>query len=239
MVFGKYINRYYLKYAALLLAGLAALIAVDYLQLEIPGLYQMVINGVNQGFVVQNGVQVPFTMDFLLDKICKPLVILILCIVFCRFAWRVTIFGAATKMEQDLRDRMFDRCRHLSQDYYQVNKVGNLMSLFTNDLDTVQECFGWGFLQVFDAAFLGGLAVYRMVKNGPHADPAVPDPHGTAVCGCVHRRAGHDKKVGLPAGVLLQAVRFCSGKLLRYCGHQGICEGNKRTAGLPGAEPGK
>ena len=100
MVFGKYINRYYLKYAALLLAGLAALIAVDYLQLEIPGLYQMVINGVNQGFVVQNGVQVPFTMDFLLDKICKPLVILILCIVFCRFAWRVTIFGAATKMEQ-------------------------------------------------------------------------------------------------------------------------------------------
>ena len=167
MVFGKYINRYYLKYAALLLAGLAALIAVDYLQLEIPGLYQMVINGVNQGFVVQNGVQVPFTMDFLLDKICKPLVILILCIVFCRFAWRVTIFGAATKMEQDLRDRMFDRCRRLSQDYYQVNKVGNLMSLFTNDLDTVQECFGWGFLQVFDAAFLGGLAVYRMVKMDP------------------------------------------------------------------------
>lgn len=164
MVFGKYINRYYLKYAVLLLAGLIALVSVDYLQLEIPELYQMVINGINQGYVVQNGVQVPFNMDFLLDRICMPMVVIILCIVFGRFAWRVTIFGAATRMEQDLRDRMFDHCRHLSQDYYQINKVGNLMSLFTNDLDTVQECFGWGFLQLFDAAFLGGLAVYRMVK---------------------------------------------------------------------------
>ena len=164
MVFGKYINRYYWKYAPLLLVGLAALIAVDYLQLEIPALYQMVINGINQGYVDIDGVTTAFTMEVLLDSICMPMVWIILAIVFGRFLWRVTIFGAATRMEQDLRDRMFDRCRHLSQDYYQVNKVGNLMSLFTNDLDTIQECFGWGFLQLFDASFLGGLAIYRMLQ---------------------------------------------------------------------------
>ena len=164
MVFGKYINRYYWKYAPLLLVGLAALIAVDYLQLEIPALYQMVINGINQGYVDIDGVKTAFTMEVLLDSICMPMVWIILAIVFGRFLWRVTIFGAATRMEQDLRDRMFDRCRHLSQDYYQVNKVGNLMSLFTNDLDTIQECFGWGFLQLFDASFLGGLAIYRMLQ---------------------------------------------------------------------------
>ena len=45
MIFGKHINRYYLKYAGMLLPGLAALILVDTLQLEIPALYQMVING--------------------------------------------------------------------------------------------------------------------------------------------------------------------------------------------------
>lgn len=164
MVFGKYINRYYWKYAPLLLVGLAALIAVDYIQLEIPALYQMVINGINQGYVDIDGVKTAFTMEVLLDSICMPMVWIILAIVFGRFLWRVTIFGAATRMEQDLRDRMFDRCRHLSQDYYQVNKVGNLMSLFTNDLDTIQECFGWGFLQLFDASFLGSLAIYRMLQ---------------------------------------------------------------------------
>ena len=39
MIFGKHINRYYLKYAGWLIAGLLSLVAVDYLQLEIPKLY--------------------------------------------------------------------------------------------------------------------------------------------------------------------------------------------------------
>ena len=38
MIFGKHINRYYRKYALWLIAGLAALVMVDFLQLEIPKL---------------------------------------------------------------------------------------------------------------------------------------------------------------------------------------------------------
>ena len=47
MIFGKYINRYYLKNAPVLLLVLAALLTVDYIQLLIPRLYRLVINGVN------------------------------------------------------------------------------------------------------------------------------------------------------------------------------------------------
>ncbi len=162
MIFGKHINRYYVKYAWLLLLGLAALIAVDYMQLEIPELYQMIVNGMNQGFLVVDGVQTAFDMDFLLDSICMPMVWIILSMVFGRFAWRICFFGAAILVEKDLRDRMFDNCRSLSREYYQVNKVGNLMSLFTNDLDTVQECYGWGIMMFCDALFLGVLAVIKM-----------------------------------------------------------------------------
>ena len=162
MIFGKHINKYYVKYAWMLLLGLAALIAVDYMQLEIPELYQMLINGMNQGYVLLDGVQVAFDMDFLLDRICMPMVWIILSMVFGRFAWRVCFFGAAIRVETDLRDRMFDNCRHLSREYYQVNKVGNLMSLFTNDLDTVQECYGWGVMMFCDALFLGVLAIVKM-----------------------------------------------------------------------------
>ena len=49
MIFGKHINRYYLKYAGWLIFGLLSLVAVDFLQLEIPKLYGMVINGINNG----------------------------------------------------------------------------------------------------------------------------------------------------------------------------------------------
>ena len=162
MIFGKYINRYYLKYAPHLLVGLLALWTVDYLQLVIPELYQMVINGMNQGYVVVDGVQQTFDMTFLLDKICMPMLVVAIAIVFGRFLWRVSIFGAAVRVETDLRDKMFDHAKGLSREYYQVNKVGNLMSLFTNDLDTVQECYGWGFMQFFDALILGVLSMSKM-----------------------------------------------------------------------------
>ena len=167
MIFGKHINKYYLKYGYMMLLGLAALVLVDYMQLIIPNLYQMVINGMNQGFVMVDGVRAEFNMEFLLDKICMPMVGVILCMVVGRFLWRVALFGAAIKLEADLRDRMFDHCKDLSREYYQVNKVGNLMSLFTNDLDTVQECFGWGFMMFFDAVFLGILAILNMLKMNP------------------------------------------------------------------------
>ncbi len=162
MIFGKHINRYYLKYGIFLLLGVLTLAAVDYLQLIIPNLYQMIVNGMNQGFVAVDGAQVPFDMDFLLDRICMPMVWVILALVFGRFFWRVMLFGSAIQMEADLRNAMFDNARHLSREYYQVNKVGNLMSLFTNDLDTVQECFGVGILMFFDALLLGVMAVVKM-----------------------------------------------------------------------------
>ena len=163
MIFGKHINRYYLKYGSMLLLGLAALVMVDYLQLEIPGIYQMVINGVNQGYVLVDGVRMNFDMPFLLDYICMPMLKVIVFIVFGRFLWRVCFFGAGIRVESDLRNRMFDHAKDLSREYYQVNKVGDLMSLFTNDLDTIQECYGWGIMMFFDALILGIMALVRML----------------------------------------------------------------------------
>lgn len=167
MIFGRHINKYYIHYAPMLLMGTAALLLVDYLQLLIPNLYQMLINGMNQGTVNVGGELIAFDMNFLLDVICMPMVGIILAIVFGRFLWRVMFFGAATRVEAKLREDMFDNCRHLSCEYYQENKVGNLMSLFTNDLDTVQECFGWGIMMFLDTLFLGILAIARMWAMDP------------------------------------------------------------------------
>jgi len=164
MIFGKHINRYYLRYAHMLILGLIALVAVDYLQLEVPALYGMVVNGINDGYVTMNGENIPFTMGFVVDHICMPMVWVIILIVIGRFLWRVCFFGSAVRLEEDLRNRMFSHAQELSREYYQVNKVGDLMSLFTNDLDTVQECFGWGVMMFFDAVMLGIMAIGNMWK---------------------------------------------------------------------------
>ena len=167
MIFGKHLNKYYRKYGLALLLGALTLLVVDYVELTVPHFYQMVINGMNEGFVVEKGVRYVFDMDFLLEKIAKPMIFVIICMTVGRFLWRICIFGSAVKVSFDLRNEMFAHSKELSRQYYQVNKVGDLMSLYTNDLDTVHECFGAGFLMFFDALIQGGMSIGKMFTMNP------------------------------------------------------------------------
>ncbi|MBR6825075.1 MAG: hypothetical protein IKM59_00860, partial [Oscillospiraceae bacterium] len=94
MLFGRHINRYYGKYCIRLLFGLAALILIDYVQLIIPELYRMVINGVNTGYAELEGEVHVFDMAFLLDHICLPMLLVIFAMLTGRFLWRICFFGA-------------------------------------------------------------------------------------------------------------------------------------------------
>lgn len=167
MLFGKHINKYYLRYLHMIIIGLFALILVDYFQLLIPEIFKTVVNGINDGYVILDDKYYVFDMSFLLDKICLPMIFVIFAIIIGRFIWRICFFGSAIGVECDIRRRMFDHCCDLSQNFYQKNKVGNLMSLFTNDLRTVQECFGSGLLSFLDALFLGSLSIYKMFCLNP------------------------------------------------------------------------
>ncbi len=164
MIFGRQINKYYLKYLLPILLGIVALIAVDYAQLIIPELYSLVINGINEGQVEIDGIMYDFDKTLLMNKVCVPMFIVIVSLVIGRFIWRVCLFGSGYRVEKDLRGRMFRHSEFLSCEFYSKNKVGNMMSLFTNDLETVQDCFGSGIMMTFDAVFMGGLSLYKMFR---------------------------------------------------------------------------
>ena len=166
MIFGRYINKFYLKYLGLILTGILTLVVVDYVQLEIPAIYRVVLTAMNSGYV-DEAHTVPFTADIFMQKICLPMLIIIAVMLLGRFLWRICFFGAGARIEESLRRMMFDNARTLSQDFYSGNKVGGLMSLFTNDLTCVQECVSWGFLMFFDALFLGALAAIKMFSVQP------------------------------------------------------------------------
>lgn len=168
MVFGKHINRYYIKYAPQLLLGILALIVIDYFQLKTPDLYALIIDGIQHNADIDAGkIDASlryFDMPFVVNEILWPMLVVILVMLVGRFVWRICFFGASISVSTDLRRRMFARCEQLSQQYYQVNKVGNLMSFFINDIETIDECFGDGVLKMTDALVLGGLAIYKMAK---------------------------------------------------------------------------
>ena len=115
MIFGKHINRYYIRYMPMLLLGLLALILVDYFQLKVPEYYRMVINGMNEGRVLFEGEYVPFDVDFLLDEICLPMIVVVLAMTTGRFLWRICFLGSGIRVETRLRDRMFDHAKELSR----------------------------------------------------------------------------------------------------------------------------
>ena len=155
IIFQKHLKKYYLKYSWLLLLGIAALFIVDWAQLQIPALYGRLIDGLDPG------TESVLTKEGLL-KICMEAFIYIAVLVVGRFAWRICFFNSANGVEADLREKMFERSVDLSQQYYKLNKVGNIMSLYTNDLETVNEWFGDGTLMFFDAVILGSMALYKM-----------------------------------------------------------------------------
>ena len=162
MIFGRHINKYYLKHLPVLVLGILALLLVDFFQLKIPELYNLVISGLEHGSVDIGNVAYPFDMTFLIEKICLPMLGITAALIAGRFLWRICFFGSAIKVETDMRRDMFDHSKNLSHQYYQKNKVGNMMSLYTNDLETINECFGDGVLMFFDALLLGTLAVGKM-----------------------------------------------------------------------------
>lgn len=154
MLFGKNVNRYYFKYFHLFLIGIAALLLVDYIQLLIPENYGNLIDLIGSKTL---------TMASLL-KIIYNMLFITLCMFVGRFAWRMAVLNVGVRVETDLRVRMFRKMESLSQDYFQIHKTGAQMALYTNDLMSIKNCFTDGIIFLVDAFFLGGLAIYKMVK---------------------------------------------------------------------------
>ena len=159
MIFGKYIKGLYKKYLIFFIIGVLATIAVDWVQLYLPEYLGNVVNIVSE---LEPGKAIPQ------DVMNKMLIYLglIIAIGFALFAgrviWRFSLFYASKRMEADIRKMMFEKAEQLSVTYYHSNKVGNIMSWFTTDLETIEEFLGWGAIMVADAIFMTIFAAIKM-----------------------------------------------------------------------------
>ena len=152
MLLGKYVNKYYAKYWFFYLAGVLALVAVDYVQLFEPIFLGRIVDHLSAGQA---------DLAFIGD-ICLKLLGVAAVMFLGRMLWRYTLFNASQRIEAGLRREMFQKSERLSQTYYHNTKVGSIMSWFTTDLETVEEYTGFGTVQLVDGLFLGILVIVRM-----------------------------------------------------------------------------
>lgn len=80
-----------------------------------------------------------------------------------RYMWRNAIWGGAARLEQLLRDRLFQHFMRMDRTFYQRYRTGDLMAHATNDLEAVQRVAGGGILQFADAIITGGTTLIAMM----------------------------------------------------------------------------
>ncbi|MDR2096216.1 MAG: ABC transporter ATP-binding protein/permease [Treponema sp.] len=71
-----------------------------------------------------------------------------------RFLWRYFIHGSSRRIEAEMRDRLFEHLLTLSYDFYQKNKIGDLMARATNDLSAVRNALGMGLVALVDGTIM-------------------------------------------------------------------------------------
>lgn len=156
MVFGKAINKYYAKYWYLFFLGILGLIVVDYAQLMIPEIMGDLVDAIK--------LDPNFVLTWAgLKKPVLTILFIGVAIFFGRFLWRLTLLRAGFLIEADIRKDMFLHAEKMSVRYYQEQKVGAMMALFTNDLETIQTVVSDGTIFLIDALFLGILSLIKMM----------------------------------------------------------------------------
>lgn len=144
----KYIKKYWVSY----LLGMIVLLAVDYLGLLIPEYTGDVTDGLIAGMGMVEVISLLVKILFVGGLMALG-----------RFGWRFYIFGAARKIEYELRGEMFKHLSTLSMRYYNENKTGDLMAHFTNDLGAIRMSLGPAVISTFDAIVMTIMVIAKMI----------------------------------------------------------------------------
>lgn len=156
MLLGKSLKKYYKHYILLILVGVLALIAVDWVQLYIPELLGKIVKLFDNNYVAN---------DILSDvkKISLEVIGIALAMFIGRILFRITLFRVSTGVAFGLRQEMFEKAERLDVEYYHNVKTGTLMSWVTQDTEEIQEYFGWGTVMLIDGVFLTILCIIKML----------------------------------------------------------------------------
>lgn len=143
------IKPYFVENRAKIIAGLVSLIVVDVLQLIIPRIIKWAVDDLTA-----------FNIDAarLLSYALLMVGIAVLVGIF-RYIWRRCLLGTSRRVEEGLRNTLFNHLQTLSASYFDNVKTGDLMAHATNDIQQIRMATGMGMVAINDAIVLGLAAI--------------------------------------------------------------------------------
>ncbi len=132
--------------------GIIILVFVALINLFPPYAVRVIVDGVAMGNLTQ-------------EKMLKWSLLLLgtgFLVYGLRYAWRLTIFGASSRLGHLLRKKLFEHFTHMSPQFYQEHRTGDLMAHATNDIHAIEMTAGVGVLTLIDSLTTGSLVVFSM-----------------------------------------------------------------------------
>ncbi len=135
--------RHYLwKYRKFVVIGLGSLLMVDVLEVLPPFILKKSIDALTEGQPLRRLAQMAFAYFgvSLLQGVG-------------RYGWRMYLIRASMFSGRDIRQRYTEHLFGLSASFFDRRRIGDLMSLATNDVEAVRMAMGAGLLTLADAFF--------------------------------------------------------------------------------------
>lgn len=174
-----YLRRYRRQY----LGGLLCLFIIDAAQMLVPQFLRRAIDIISLGDFEWRQAGLPaLAMIGAMTVICAG-----------RFLWRYFIHGSSRRIEAEMRSRLFEHLLTLSFDFYQKNKIGDLMARAVNDLSQIRMAIGWGFVALIDGTVMTAaiLAIIFAQDAGTALLAVLPLPPVTLLILIFGRLAGN------------------------------------------------
>ena len=148
---------YFRQNLSIIAMGVGSLLLVDFLQLLIPRVIKLAVDDLTRYQASSSRLLVYAGM----------VLALALGIVVFRFVWRRCLFGHSRRVEEALRNRLFEHLQTLPLSYFDRANTGDLMAHATNDIQAVQLATGMGLVALTDTLVLGTAAIGFMLYINP------------------------------------------------------------------------
>jgi ATP-binding cassette subfamily B multidrug efflux pump len=144
---------FFIKNKWMYIFGLLAILLTDVLQVFIPKIVGQFTDDVQQGL-----------FSAVWSYVSLILLIAVGMFVF-RYLWRRLIFGAARKLEYQIRSDLFAHYQSLSTSFFNNVKTGDLMAHATNDLTAIRFAAAAGIVMLVDTVVLITFTIFMMVQT--------------------------------------------------------------------------
>ncbi len=146
------LKSYLIEKRLAVIVGVVCLIAVDMFQLYLPRLIKRAIDDLTAFRIDLGG----------LSLYALYMVGIAVMIGMFRYGWLRCFVGMSRRVEEGLRNQLFEHVQTLSPSYFDKTKTGDLMAHASNDMLQVRMATGIGVVTIIDTIFMGTAAIAFM-----------------------------------------------------------------------------